>query len=66
MCRASTFAYLRENHNSVLGMREYALEAGGAFKAVNETFVEHWAQVRCGQSVGMLLYTSCWASRMFR
>jgi hypothetical protein len=27
-CRASTFAYLRENHNSVLGMREYALEAG--------------------------------------
>jgi hypothetical protein len=28
-------------------MREYALEAGGAFKAVNETFVEHWAQVRC-------------------
>jgi hypothetical protein len=44
--RASTFAYLRENHNSVLGMREYALEAGGAFKAVNETFVEHWAQVR--------------------
>jgi hypothetical protein len=28
-CRASTFAYLRENHNSVLGMREYALEAGG-------------------------------------
>lgn len=26
--RASTFAYLRENHNSVLGMREYALEAG--------------------------------------
>lgn len=42
--RASTFAYLRENHNSVLGMREYALEAGGSFKAVNETFVEHWAQ----------------------
>jgi hypothetical protein len=29
VCRASTFAYLRENHNSVLGMREYALEAGG-------------------------------------
>lgn len=26
--RASTFAYLRENHNSVLGMREYAMEAG--------------------------------------
>jgi hypothetical protein len=28
----STFAYLRENHNSVLGMREYALEAGGHFQ----------------------------------
>jgi molybdenum cofactor sulfurtransferase len=38
----STFAYLRENHNSVLGMRGYALDQGGTFQAVNETFVEAW------------------------
>lgn len=31
-------------------MREYALEAGGQFKAVNETFVEHWVQVSGGSS----------------
>lgn len=30
------FHYLRENHNSVLGMREYCREHGGAFKAVTE------------------------------
>jgi hypothetical protein len=34
--------YLRENHNSVLGIREYALQGGGAFQAVNESFVEAW------------------------
>jgi molybdenum cofactor sulfurtransferase len=51
-CRASTFAYLRENHNSVLGIREYAMEAGGTFKAVNETFVEHWvADEECGANL---------------
>jgi hypothetical protein len=37
-------------------MREYALEAGGTFKAVNETFVEHWAQVRCAT---VLLGSKC-------
>lgn len=51
-CRSSTFAYLRENHNSVLGMREYALEAGGSFKAVNETFVEAWVRdEECGSNL---------------
>ena len=39
---SSTFAYLRENHNSVLGMREYALDKGGHFQAMNETAVEAW------------------------
>ncbi|KAG2427700.1 hypothetical protein HYH02_014532 [Chlamydomonas schloesseri] len=39
----SMFRYLRENHNSVLGVREYALQGGGAFQAVNETFVDRWA-----------------------
>ncbi|KXZ42547.1 hypothetical protein GPECTOR_136g630 [Gonium pectorale] len=39
----SMFRYLRENHNSVLGIREYALQAGGTFQAVNESFVDRWA-----------------------
>lgn len=38
----SKFRYLRENHNSVLGMREYALLNGGTFKAVDEKSVEQW------------------------
>jgi molybdenum cofactor sulfurtransferase len=38
----SEFVYLRENHNSVLGMREYALRAGGRFVALNEAAVEAW------------------------
>jgi molybdenum cofactor sulfurtransferase len=38
----SEFVYLRENHNSVLGMREYCLRAGGRFVALNETAVEAW------------------------
>eukprot|EP00198_Chlamydomonas_reinhardtii_P005516 XP_001694852.1 predicted protein [Chlamydomonas reinhardtii] len=41
--QGSMFRYLRENHNSVLGVREYALQGGGAFQAVNETFVDRWA-----------------------
>ncbi|EFJ44557.1 hypothetical protein VOLCADRAFT_64703 [Volvox carteri f. nagariensis] len=39
----SMFRYLRENHNSVLGIREYALQGGGTFQAVNESFVDRWA-----------------------
>jgi len=38
----SQFRYLRENHNSVLGIREYALQHGGAFQAVDERYVEEW------------------------
>eukprot|EP00201_Polytomella_parva_P019889 CAMPEP_0175045484 /NCGR_PEP_ID=MMETSP0052_2-20121109/4452_1 /TAXON_ID=51329 ORGANISM="Polytomella parva, Strain SAG 63-3" /NCGR_SAMPLE_ID=MMETSP0052_2 /ASSEMBLY_ACC=CAM_ASM_000194 /LENGTH=457 /DNA_ID=CAMNT_0016309027 /DNA_START=682 /DNA_END=2052 /DNA_ORIENTATION=- len=38
----SVYRYLRENHNSVLGVREYALQAGGAYEAVDEMFVEQW------------------------
>lgn len=30
--QGSMFRYLRENHNSVLGVREYALQGGGAFQ----------------------------------
>ncbi|ELP94449.1 molybdenum cofactor sulfurase, putative [Entamoeba invadens IP1] len=32
----SKFMYLRQNHNSVLGIREYALEQGAEFKSVTE------------------------------
>lgn len=33
-------------------MREYALEEGGTFKAVNETFVEAWAaDADCGSNM---------------
>jgi len=46
-CRASTFAYLRENHNSVLGMREYALEAGeGTNAAAFNEVVVTWGYIR--------------------
>eukprot|EP00798_Chlamydomonas_sp_ICE-L_P024132 gene24132-9714_t len=44
----SKFRYLRENHNSVLGIREYALVHGlslrlwGQFQAVAEDLVESW------------------------
>eukprot|EP00892_Ulva_mutabilis_P009776 jgi/Ulvmu1/7170/UM034_0078.1 len=38
----SVFRYTRENHNSVLGVREYALQAGGRFQAVEEEWVEDW------------------------
>lgn len=32
-------------------MREYALEAGGSFKAMNETFVEAWVRdEECGSN----------------
>lgn len=34
--------YTRENHNSVLGVREYALQSGGRFQAVEEEWVEDW------------------------
>ena len=33
---ASEFAYLRENHNSVLGIREFGLQKGGEFCALAE------------------------------
>lgn len=39
--------YLRENHNSVLGIREYALQHGASFEAVTEDVVENWI-ARCG------------------
>uniref|UniRef100_A0A0G4HV75 Aminotransferase class V domain-containing protein n=1 Tax=Chromera velia CCMP2878 TaxID=1169474 RepID=A0A0G4HV75_9ALVE len=36
----SSFLYLRSNHNSVLGIREYAAEKGASFHAVTEEEVE--------------------------
>ena len=39
---ASRFAYFQSNHNSVLGIREYARRAGAAFGAVTEREVEAW------------------------
>lgn len=40
----SRFVYLRENHNSVLGQREYALAHGASFKAVDEEWVNEWVE----------------------
>lgn len=37
----SNFYYLRENHNSVLGIREIALRNGAKFHVVNSTDVEY-------------------------
>ena len=37
MCR-----YTRENHNSVLGIREYALQHSARFQAVEQDWVEDW------------------------
>lgn len=34
--------YTRENHNSVLGVREYALQHDARFQAVEEEWVEDW------------------------
>eukprot|EP00884_Botryococcus_braunii_P001647 jgi/Botrbrau1/11483/Bobra.0360s0010.1 len=42
--RGSQFRYLRENHNSVLGMREYAVLHGGKYRALSELQVEAWLQ----------------------
>eukprot|EP01023_Acetabularia_acetabulum_P007645 TRINITY_DN13364_c0_g2_i1.p1 TRINITY_DN13364_c0_g2~~TRINITY_DN13364_c0_g2_i1.p1 ORF type:complete len:803 (-),score=148.34 TRINITY_DN13364_c0_g2_i1:249-2657(-) len=38
----SKFRYLRENHNSVLGIREYTLKHGGTFESVAEEWVQQW------------------------
>lgn len=38
----SWFMYLRESHNSVLGVREYALKAGGYFRAACEGAISAW------------------------
>ena len=38
----SHYRYLRENHNSVLGIREYAKAAGAAFESYTEAEVERW------------------------
>ena len=40
--QGSTFTFLVQNHNSVLGIREYALERGGSFKALDFDAVEAW------------------------
>eukprot|EP01023_Acetabularia_acetabulum_P039417 TRINITY_DN3793_c0_g1_i7.p1 TRINITY_DN3793_c0_g1~~TRINITY_DN3793_c0_g1_i7.p1 ORF type:complete len:652 (+),score=114.99 TRINITY_DN3793_c0_g1_i7:24-1958(+) len=40
--KGSIYRYLTENHNSVLGIREYALSAGANFQAVHEDWVEDW------------------------
>lgn len=36
------FRYLRENHNSVLGIREYVLFHGAAFQSMDEDSVSSW------------------------
>eukprot|EP00501_MAST-03F_sp_TOSAG23-6_P002497 GSMAST32.ASY1.ANO1.2608.1 assembled CDS len=41
--KESNFFYLKNSHNSVVGIREYVLKAGGSFKAIHpyELFTEH-------------------------
>lgn len=34
--------YLRVNHNSVLGIRQYALEHGAQYESVEAPWVESW------------------------
>lgn len=46
----SHFYYLRENHNSVLGIREIALAHGASFHVVNSTDVEEGCQSSSGDS----------------
>ena len=38
----SVCRYTRENHNSVLGIREYALQHSARFQAVEQDWVEDW------------------------
>ncbi len=45
----SRFVYLRENHNSVLGQRQYAIQAGASFQAVDEDWVEDWLHLENGE-----------------
>lgn len=40
----SLFRYLRENHNSVLGIREYVLANGATFQSVDERLVGAWSR----------------------
>lgn len=42
--KGSLFRYLRENHNSVLGIREYVLARGASFQSVDERLVSSWTQ----------------------
>lgn len=43
---ASEFRYLRVNHNSVLGIRQYALEHDAQYTTVEEDWVEDWVKGR--------------------
>lgn len=42
----SDFRYLRVNHNSVLGVREYALSKGAQYHSVEEQWVQDWVEGR--------------------
>ncbi|KAI8474571.1 MAG: pyridoxal phosphate-dependent transferase [Monoraphidium minutum] len=52
---ASEFVYLRENHNSVLGVREYAMAKGGRFHAINETTIDAWVRDSSGADITAFL-----------
>ncbi|PRW20464.1 Molybdenum cofactor sulfurase [Chlorella sorokiniana] len=51
----SRFAYLDSNHNSVLGIREYAKLAGAEHGAVSEAEVEAWLAGEPGASLPPIL-----------
>eukprot|EP00803_Ostreobium_quekettii_P001179 evm.model.scf_2321.2 EVM.evm.TU.scf_2321.2 scf_2321:18238-20607(-) len=40
--KKSIFRYLRENHNSVLGVRSYALDHGATFQSMDEAGIAGW------------------------
>ena len=53
--RRSRFAFLTSNHNSVLGVREYARAARADYGAVSEEEVERWLQGGAGEGLPGLL-----------
>eukprot|EP00854_Cymbomonas_tetramitiformis_P005457 gene5457-6614_t len=47
--KGSEFVYLRENHNSVLGIREYALRLGSNYHSIAEQNVYDWIDASTSQ-----------------
>lgn len=50
----SKYVYLSHNHNSVLGIREYALERGASYEVVTPSDVEAWIKTLDDKTSGMV------------